>query len=129
MARPLRRFFSRRRAGLDAIGLLMDRELPAGERERVAAIAASVPGVRGVHGLRTRQSGRVKVIQLHLELADELPLIAAHRISMRVDRRLRREILDADITIHQDPQSLGTEGENAPPAIRADKPPTRSDTT
>jgi len=96
---------------LDAVRLLMDRELPEGERDRVAAVAAGTPGVLGVHGLRTRQSGRTKVIQLHLELADDLPLIEAHRVSMLAEARLRRDLPDADITIHEDPASLGTEGD------------------
>jgi ferrous-iron efflux pump FieF len=95
----------------DAIRLLMDRELPDGERARVAAVAAGTPGVIGVHGLRTRQSGRTKVIQLHLQLADELPLMEAHRISMLAEERLRRDLPDADIIIHEDPVSLGTEGD------------------
>jgi ferrous-iron efflux pump FieF len=93
----------------DSTQLLMDRELPADERERIADIAGGTPGVLGVHGLRTRQSGQTRVIQLHLELADDLPLAEAHRISMAAEERLRRELPFADITIHQDPASLGDE--------------------
>lgn len=93
----------------DSIQLLMDRELPAEEREAISAIASSTPGVLGVHGLRTRQSGQVKVILLHLELNDELPLAQAHRISTVAEQRLREQFPHADITIHEDPASLGDE--------------------
>jgi len=93
----------------DAAQLLMDRELPEEERKHIRDIAAGTPGVLGVHGLRTRQSGQTRVIQLHLELADELPLVEAHRISMAAEEHLRREFPFADITIHQDPASLGDE--------------------
>jgi len=99
----------------DATRLLMDRELPEEEREHISAIASGTPGVIGVHGLRSRQSGQIKVIQLHLELADELPLIEAHRISTAAEERLRREFPFADIIIHQDPASLGDEERNASP--------------
>jgi len=119
--------YSALRIASDAIRLLMDCELPVGERARVAAIAAATPGVLGVHGLRTRQSGRTKVIQLHLQLADELPLIEAHRISMLAEERLRRDLPDADIIIHEDPVSLGTEGDGveAPPSEHTRGKPVR----
>jgi len=119
--------YSALRIASDAIRLLMDCELPDGERARVAAVAAATPGVLGVHGLRTRQSGRTKVIQLHLQLADELPLIEAHRISMLAEERLRRDLPDADIIIHEDPVSLGTEGDGveAPPSEHTRGKPVR----
>ena len=93
----------------DAMQLLMDRELPQVERERIDAIARGTPGVCGVHGLRTRQSGQTKVILLHLEMNDELSLVEAHRITTVADERLRREFPGADITIHEDPVSVGDE--------------------
>ncbi len=108
--------FSAARIAIDAVQLLMDRELPEELRECITAIARDTSGVRGVHGLRTRQSGQTKVIQLHIELPDELPLIEAHRITMRAERRLREAFADSDIIIHQDPLSLGDEH-------RAERPP------
>ena len=93
----------------DAVQLLMDRELPEEDRERIMGIARDAPAVLGVHGLRTRQSGQTRVIQLHVELPDELPLIEAHKISLEVERRLREAYSDSDIIIHQDPSSLGDE--------------------
>ncbi len=93
----------------EALQLLLDRELSAQEREEIESIAQSTPRVLGVHGLRTRQSGQTKVIQLHLELDDDLPLADAHRISLAVDEGLRARFPAADITIHQDPTGLGDE--------------------
>jgi ferrous-iron efflux pump FieF len=65
--------------------------------------------VLGVHGLRTRRSGQSRIIQLHLEIDDAMPLLAAHRIALDVEARIRDEHPDSDITIHQDPVSLGEE--------------------
>lgn len=102
--------YSAYRIARDAIDLLMDRELNPLERTRIQEAASAVPGVLGVHGLRTRRSGQTPVIQLHLELADELPLSEAHRISDAVEEALHALYPQADVTIHQDPASLGSEG-------------------
>lgn len=40
---------------------------------------------------------------------DELSLVEAHRITTVAEERLRREYPGADITIHEDPVSIGDE--------------------
>lgn len=104
--------YSASRIAIDAVHLLMDRELPEDERRRIATIATGTPGVLGVHGLRTRQSGLTKVIQLHIELPDALSLVEAHEIALRAENRLRSAFPSTDIIIHQDPASLGDEREH-----------------
>jgi ferrous-iron efflux pump FieF len=101
--------YSAYRIGADAVDLLMDRELAEEERARILQVAGAVAGVLGIHELRTRRSGQVPVIQLHVELEDELPLIEAHRISSAVEDAIRALYPQADVTIHQDPVSLGLE--------------------
>lgn len=49
---------------------LMDKELPDEEKQSIFEIARNHNDVYGVHGIRTRQGGKVKFIQLHLELAE-----------------------------------------------------------
>lgn len=95
--------------GYEAVQLLLDRELPAEERERILALARETPQVFGVHGVRTRRSGQTAMIQLHLSLDDRLTLAAAHRVAMQAEARIRADYPDADILIHQDPVSLGDE--------------------
>ncbi len=99
-------FYSAFHIGREAVDLLMDRELTPDERRKIRAVAHGVPGVMGVHGLRTRRSGQIPVMQLHVELADDLPLRQAHAISDQVEDTLRAEFPGADITIHQDPAGL-----------------------
>jgi ferrous-iron efflux pump FieF len=101
--------YSAVRIAQDAVQLLLDRELPDDQRNEIMELAASTPSVKGVHGLRTRQSGQLLIIQLHLELDDELPLREAHRVAMEAEARIRGRYPDSDITIHQDPASLGDE--------------------
>lgn len=92
--------------GREAFHVLMDRELPEAVREQVTALALGHPEVRGVHDLRTRQSGLVKIIQLHLELDAWLPLREAHAMAKQVEREILAAYPEADVTIHQDPREV-----------------------
>ncbi len=86
---------------------LMDKELPDDEKEKIVALATSHPDVFGVHDLRTRQGGKIKFIQLHLELDDNLPLVKAHQVSDEVERAIEEAFnCDLDVLIHQDPVSV-----------------------
>ena len=92
--------------GREAVQLLMDRELPEDVRERIVALAYAPPLVRGVHDLRTRQSGHTYFIQLHLELDDELALRDAHAVADEVEHSLRAAFADAEVIVHQDPAGM-----------------------
>ena len=92
--------------GRDSLDVLMDRELPAADRDRIAAIANADPDVRGVHDLRTRSAGLTKFIQLHVELDPALQLVRAHEIGDRVEAELQRAYPDAEIILHVDPFGL-----------------------
>jgi len=84
---------------------LMDRELTNDIQQTICDIALAHPEVRGVHEVRTRQSGQIKIIQLHLDLDDQMPLVAAHAIAKEVEYQIAAALPGADITIHQDPVS------------------------
>jgi len=90
----------------EAIQTLLDRQLPEEELLKIKQVCLQVEGVLGVHQLRTRMSGPVRFIQLHLELEDELKLIEAHRISDQVEIALLAAFPQADILVHQDPYSV-----------------------
>lgn len=90
----------------EAVQTLLDRQLPEDELVEIKQVCLQVEGVLGVHQLRTRMSGPVRFIQLHLELEDHLPLIEAHRISDQVEISLLAAFPHADILIHQDPFSV-----------------------
>ncbi len=90
----------------EAIQTLLDRQLPEEEIAAIRKVSLSVEGVMGVHDLRTRMSGPVRFIQLHLELDDKMALIEAHQISDVVEEKLCEAFPGADVLIHQDPYSL-----------------------
>ncbi|WP_315917813.1 CDF family cation-efflux transporter FieF [Vibrio fluvialis] len=98
--------YSAYRMAHSAVQTLLDRKLPDDELMQIRTLSLSVEGVMGVHQLRTRMSGPVRFIQLHLELDDKIPLIEAHRISDMVEAKLRKNFPGADVLIHQDPYSV-----------------------
>lgn len=96
-------FYSAVRIGLEAVQLLMDHELPEPQRQQITALVSAIPGVRGIHDLRTRQSGQSLIIQFHLELDERLLLHEAHRIGKAAEAAIEAQYPDSDIIIHHDP--------------------------
>jgi len=95
--------------GRQALDMLMDRELPAEERAHIRALALGHPAAQDVHDLRTRRAGGDVFVELHLELAGELPLEQAHAIAHEVEERIRAAFPAADILVHQEPAGLEDE--------------------
>lgn len=89
--------------GLKALDMLMDRELPEAQRERMAEIILAHSEVIGYHDLRTNQSGMKIFISFDLELDHNLLLWSAHEIARDIENDLLREFPNADIMIHIDP--------------------------
>jgi len=92
--------------GKEALHILMDRELPDDERERIKEVARSQPGVQGVHDLRTRSSGAQVFIQMHVEIDGDLPLREAHEIADRVEIEVGNAFPNAEVIVHQDPDDI-----------------------
>jgi ferrous-iron efflux pump FieF len=89
-----------------SLNLLMDRELPDEDRERIRRIARAHPEVIDIHDLRTRSSGTHVFIQFHLELDGNMILLDAHTIADQVMGELERVFPDAEVLIHQDPHGV-----------------------
>jgi ferrous-iron efflux pump FieF len=97
-----------------ALDMLMDRELPDEDRQRIRAIALANPQVRAVHDLRTRASGRTTFVQMHLEVDGHLTLAQAHTIADAVEAEIQRTFPGVETIIHQDPAGIA----EARPAYR-----------
>jgi len=91
--------------GDEALRHLLDHELPDEEKKQILEIASSPDEVIEVHDLRTRQSGRTKIIQLHLVLHGDTPLTEAHEISDNVEMLINQAFDDVDVLIHLDPHT------------------------
>ncbi|MCB2108655.1 MAG: cation diffusion facilitator family transporter [Rhodobacteraceae bacterium] len=94
------------RIAQQAIGDLMDKELPQEDREKIDALARLHPKVKNVHELRTRKSGIYTFIQFHLVLDKSLSLLEAHRIADDVEKSVIAEFPGADVIIHEDPEGV-----------------------
>lgn len=83
---------------------LLESSLPATEKERIAGIITSTPGVVSIHRLRTRRIGNAAAIEVHIKLPGDMPLATAHDIATEVERRLKNELGHATHTaIHMEP--------------------------
>lgn len=89
-----------------SLDLLMDRELPETDRERIREVAKGHPGVIDVHDIRTRCTGTDTFVQLHLEMDPSLTLLDAHTIGDQVMRGVQQVIPGAEVLIHQDPHGI-----------------------
>ena len=97
--------------GRDALDILMDRELPDEDRQRIKDVAMSLEGVNGVHELKTRSSGAHVFIQMHLEMDGDMKLRRAHEIADKVEFAVAAAFPNAEVIVHQDPDDLDEEHE------------------
>lgn len=89
----------------ESVDVLMDRRLPPDIDEKIAEVVNRYKpaGVLGCHDVRTRRSGSLKFIDLHLEVERRLTLEAAHDATVNVIRDLETEIPRSRVQIHTDP--------------------------
>ena len=89
----------------DAVHVLMDRRLPRAIDAKVAGVVGRFrdEGVVGFHDLRTRRSGSLKFIDLHLEVQADQTLQQAHDLTVRVIRAIQAEVPRSRVHIHTDP--------------------------
>ena len=98
--------FSAREIMVMSYDHLMDRELPDEHRDLITQLVLEHSSVKGMHDLRSRQSGTMAFIQLHLELDDDMSLLNAHKICDQVEASLMVAFPESEIIIHIDPQSV-----------------------
>lgn len=82
-------------------GLLVDpAAIPA---QRIREIALAVPGVEGIHKVRTRGRPADGQADLHIQVPPHLRIDEAHRIGHQVVDRLREELAIHDVVVHVEP--------------------------
>jgi len=89
--------------GQDAFQQLMDKKLDSKTEALIINTINQTKDIIGFHDFRTRQSGKNKFIQFHLELDESYSLLKAHEISDGLEKQLMLSIPDAEIIIHEDP--------------------------
>jgi len=97
---------------------LMD-AVPAEAINTARAATLAVPGVMGIEKCRGRTSGSRHYIELHVEVAPEMPVSEAHIITGKIKTAVRAALpTAADIHIHVEPHFPVT-----PPTPSAEPPP------
>ncbi|MFD0847985.1 cation diffusion facilitator family transporter [Sphingosinicella xenopeptidilytica] len=86
-----------------ALDMLMDKEWPDEKREQLKALVCAVPGVEGIHELKTRHAGHTDFIQFHIWVDPHMTVQAAHDIVDVVEARVLEAFPGSDILVHVDP--------------------------
>ena len=89
-----------------SLDVLMDKEFPNSERERIKKIAESHRSVLNVHDMRTRSSGTTSFIQFHAEMPNDISLVEAHEIADEVMLMIEEAFPNTEVLIHQDPEGV-----------------------
>lgn len=89
-----------------AYDMLMDRELPDEDRKKIRDTVMAHPEVLAMHDLRTRASGPLTFIQLHIEMKGSLSLYRAHVAADEVEAAVCAAFPGAEVIIHQDPYGV-----------------------
>jgi len=92
-----------RSVAMEALDMLLDRELPQEDRDRIRDIALSYPEVLDMHDLRTRRAGPYRFIQIHLEFNGRLSLNRSHAVAEAVEMQIMQEFPGSEVIAHQDP--------------------------
>jgi ferrous-iron efflux pump FieF len=95
-----------RRIAIQSFDMVMDREFPDDDRQKIKDIVLAHDDVVAMHDLRTRSSGTSSFIQFHIELDPTISLVKSHDISDEVEASVAKEFPDAEILIHQDPYGI-----------------------
>ncbi|MCW4153404.1 cation diffusion facilitator family transporter [Halomonas sp. 18H] len=93
---------------------LVDTALPRAQQMTLYQTAMTVPGVQGIHDLRTRRIGGEVLLDLHIVVAPRVTVSEAHEIGNAVSRQLRDAHPDLfDVTFHIDPHDDAGETEHS----------------
>ena len=82
---------------------LMDMSLPKDEEEQIIAIIQSHPAVINCHDLRTRRSGSIRMIDVHIILNKDMHLDKAHAVCDELEEWLCDKLGECDVIIHLEP--------------------------
>ena len=92
--------------GHDSVAMLMDKELPEADREKIETLVTLHPKVFSIHDLRTRSSGVQCFIEFHLEMDGKMSLHDAHDVTEEIEMKLYEAFPTAEVIIHQEPAGI-----------------------
>ena len=105
-----------------SLDILLDREIPETDRQKVMQIALAHPQVLGLHDMRTRHGGSNYIFQFHLDLPREISLWRSHEILDEVESSIRGQYPDCEIIIHPDPYGIEEYKDSFEEPVRSPSP-------
>lgn len=90
----------------EALEEITDKEIDEKTRKKIIAEIMNIEGVKGCHDFRSRISGSIYFIELHLEFDGNLTLFASHELSDIAEARIIALLPKAQVIIHQDPYGI-----------------------
>jgi cation diffusion facilitator family transporter len=82
---------------------LIDARLPIEELDTIASILDTDPRVMSYHRLRTRRSGYMRYIDLHIVLPNDWSVQQAHAAADELEKKIEHALSPAQAVIHVDP--------------------------
>jgi len=96
------------RFSTNAMNDLMDRSVDADIEEGIRQTILAVPGVDGLHDLKTRKAGDLILVDAHLEINAWISVKEGHDIAVAVKQQVLKDDRILDIMLHVDPVIPGT---------------------
>lgn len=87
-----------------ALHELTDGALPEVVEKEIADLITSIPGVEGVHDLRTRRSGHIMIIGAHIVVEPSMSVSEAHHLTVLAENAVRERFGgETQISLHIEP--------------------------
>jgi cation diffusion facilitator family transporter len=87
-----------------SINELLERSLDEETEGRIMETVAATAGVLNPHGLKTREIGNRKAIDVHIEVDKDSSVVTAHDVASQVEVNLKKEFGDETlISVHVEP--------------------------
>ncbi|RQR80011.1 cation transporter [Burkholderia sp. Bp9012] len=90
--------------GWDALHDLMDRAADAEDVQAIRATLRATPGVLDVHDLRTRKTGDLILVDVHLDIDADLTVAQGHDIAVDARARVMKHHRVLNVMTHVDPR-------------------------
>ena len=87
----------------EAFQHLIDRRLEDGELAAIQRLVEENKEVLGYHRLRSRLSGDMRYVDMHIVLPSNYSLIQAHAVADELEKKIAFELAPAQVVIHVDP--------------------------
>ena len=82
---------------------LMDRAADIEEIEKIRATILATPGIQGLHDLRTRKTGDLIIVDVHLEIRGDITVAEGHQIAVAARTNVMSTLPVLDVMTHVDP--------------------------